>query len=416
MTVENAQRAVSKRQLLVGVAGGTLALGGSSIVMGQPSPTSTQTATGPYSPAIRVMLATPLALDKALYLSGSFNGWGLGERAWKMTPLPDGSYAARLPDWVRGNYEFKFHLGDWSSEAVSARGAKLGNFNATFSPRKPMHEYTLAGFQGVPSWPLPNSTATPGVTILSNDMAMPQLNRTRRIWVYLPPGYGAAGKRYRVIYMHDGQNVFDRATSFAGEWGVDETLARLARDGDEGAIVVAINNGERNRSEEYHPINPDTGRQGRADDYLAFIVSTLKPRIDAVFATKPDRLNTAIMGASSGGSISLYAALKYPEVFGKAAMFSTPLWVTPRFDAMVATTNAHRPDTKLWFTCGAKEKIGQGPEGMFAADQPALIDALVAAGFSRTTQLKATIDPDGQHNEAFWGRTFEDAYKWLFSA
>jgi hypothetical protein len=293
----------SKRQFMVqaslGAAGASLpVLGAAQAPTSQPS-----NPTAPYSPVIRVSLATPLALDKSIYISGTFNEWGLGTKAWKMTMLPDGSYAARLPDWVRGSYEFKFHLGDWSSEAVSPRGVKLGNFNATFSPRKMQHDFTIAGWLNVPAWPLPNSTATPGVTILSNDMAMPQLGRTRRIWVYLPPDYGAAGKKYPVIYMQDGQNVFDRATSFAGEWGVDETLTRLAAQGDAGAIVVAINNGERNRNEEFHPINPDTGRPGRADDYLAFIVSTLKPLIDRAFATKPDRANTAIMGASSGGPV-----------------------------------------------------------------------------------------------------------------
>jgi predicted alpha/beta superfamily hydrolase len=377
-----------------------------------------QTAQAPpaYSPIIRVTLRTPLALDKSVYISGSFNQWGLGDKAWPMTALPDGSYAARLPAWVRGNYEFKFHLGGWESEAVTARGAKMGNFNATFGPRKSMFEYVIEGWQGVEAWPKANSTAPKGVSILSNDFAMPQLNRTRRIWVYLPPDYGQTNKRYPVIYMQDAQNVFDAATSFAGEWGVDETLNRLAAAGDSGAIVIGIDNGGRTRDQEYHTTDPDTGRPGQADQYLAFLVNTLKPLVDATFRTKADRLNTAIMGASSGGWISLYAAMKFPDVFGKAAMFSTPLWLNPRFDAMASSLRPYRDGTKLWFTCGATEKIGQGPAGMFARDQPALIDALVAAGYSSTTQLNASVDPEGQHNEAFWARRFEDAYKWLFSA
>lgn len=368
-----------------------------------------------YSPLIRITLATPIPFDKQIYISGTFNNWGLGTQAWPMSLLPDGSYAARLPDWVRGNYEFKFHLGDWAHEAVNAQGSKLGNFNATFSPRKAMFEYKLDGWLGINAWPKVGSTAPRGVALLSDDMRIPQLNRNRRIWVYLPPSYGEAGKRFPVIYMQDGQNIFDKATSFSGEWGVDETLDRLAAQGDSGAIVIAIDNGGSARREEYHAIDPQTGRPGQQDAYLQFIVSTLKPLVDRAFDTKPDRLNTAIMGASSGGTLALNAALKHPDVFGKAAMFSTPLWVAPRFETMIANSRAHRPDTKLWFTCGANEKIWDGEAGMFTKDLPALLDALVAAGFSRTSQLNASIDPDGLHNEAFWGRTFENAYKWLFS-
>jgi predicted alpha/beta superfamily hydrolase len=401
----------SKRQFIATSVGGLIAMAATSRTTGQ-----TAAPQGAYMPVLRVKLRTPLPLDKNIFISGDFNQWGLGTKAWPMNLLPDGSYAARLPEWVRGNNDFKFHLGDWSNEAVTARGAKMGNFNANFSPRKSTYEYTIEGWQGVAAWPKADSTAPIGVSIFSNDMRMPQLNRNRRIWVYLPPDYGKPNKRYPVIYMQDGQNVFDKATSFAGEWGVDETLNRLAGAGDAGAIVIAIDNGGRNRNEEFHPINPDNGRPGQADAYLDFIIKTLKPLVDSVFATKPDRLNTAIMGASSGGTIALYGALKYPDVFGKAALFSTPLWLAPRFDAMVPTVNAYREGAKMWFICGATERTGNDPAGIFARDQPAMITALGAAGFSLTTQIKAQIDPVGQHGETFWGAKFEDAYRWLFMA
>jgi predicted alpha/beta superfamily hydrolase len=401
----------SKRQFIETTVCGLLALG-----LSQTASAQAVAPPNAYSPLIRVKLVQPLPLDKTIFISGTFNQWGLGAKAWPMTMLPDGSYAARLPVWVRSFHEFKFHLGDWAYEAVNERGSKLGNFSHTFSPRKPTFEFVIQGWLGITAWPKTGSTAPSGVSVFSDDMLMPQLNRKRRIWVYLPPDYGQTAKRYPVIYMQDGQNVFDKATSFVGEWGVDETLNRLAAQGDAGAIVIAIDNGGRNRDEEFHPIVPDTGRPGKADAYLEFIVRTLKPLVDSLFSTKPDRLNTAIMGASSGGTIALYAALKYPDVFGKAALFSTPLWLAPRFDAMVPRVNAFRPDSKLWFICGATEKTGTGPAGMFAKDQPALIDALATAGFSRTTQLNASIDPMGQHGEAFWGPKFEDAYKWLFAA
>lgn len=401
----------SKRQFIKATASGLIALG-----LSQTATAQTPAPSPAYGPLIRVKLIQPLPLDKTIFISGSFNQWGLGPKAWPMTILPDGSYGARLPIWVRRSHEFKFHLGDWAYEAVNEQGSKLGLFTYNFSPRKPIFECLIQGWQGITAWPNAGSTAPIGVSIFSDDMLMPQLNRRRRIWVYLPPDYGQTTKRYPVIYMHDGQNVFDKATSFVGEWGVDETLNRLAAQGDAGAIVIAIDNGGRNRDEEFHPIVPDTGLPGKADAYLEFIVTTLKPLVDSAFSTKSDRLNTAIMGASSGGTIALYGALKYPDIFGKAAMFSTPLWLAPRFDTMVASINAYRADTKLWFICSATEKVGTGQAGMFAKDQPALIDALAVAGFSRTTQLNASIDALGQHGETFWGPKFEDAYKWLFAA
>ena len=400
----------SKRRFITTSVAGLVALSVEN-ALAQTTP-----ATPAYSPLVRVRLGRPLPLDKSVFISGSFNNWGLGDKAWPMTMLPDGSYAARLPVWVRGNYEFKFHLGGWDNEATTARGGKMGNSDFNFSPRHTTYETTIEGWLGVSAWPKPDSTAPLGVSILSDNMDIPQLNRKRRIWVYLPPDYGKTNKRYPVIYIQDGQNVFDKATSFAGEWGVDETLNRLATAGDYGAIVIAIDNGGRTRNQEYHPIDPDSGRPGQADAYLSFIVTTLKPLVDRAFATKPDRLNTAIAGASSGATIALYAALKYPDVFGKAALFSTPLWIAPRFDTMVATSNAYRAGTKLWFICGANERTGNDPAGTYARDVPAMMTALTTAGFSPTTQIKSTIDSQGQHNEQFWGRTFEDAYKWMFGA
>jgi hypothetical protein len=138
------------------------------------------------------------------------------------------------------------------------------------------------------------------------DVRSPQLRNTRDIQVYLPPSYKASGRQYPVIYMHDGQNLFDPELSFAGEWGVDETMERLAPEGFE-AIVVAIPNMAGERSHEYSPwVDPRVGG-GKGDAYLDFIVDTLKPQIDRRFRTERGRQHTGIVGSSMGGLISLYA-------------------------------------------------------------------------------------------------------------
>jgi alpha-glucosidase len=130
--------------------------------------------------------------------------------------------------------------------------------------------------------------------------------------------------------MHDGQNLFDNATSFAGEWKVDEILDSLYTYRGFSAIVVAIYNDDKERINEYSPWKNDSlGIGGDGDKYVKFIVNTLKPFIDRHYRTLSGRENTAIMGSSMGGLISLYAALEYPDVFGNAGIFFSLNMVCP---------------------------------------------------------------------------------------
>ncbi|GBF56350.1 endo-1,4-beta-xylanase/feruloyl esterase [Candidatus Phycosocius bacilliformis] len=261
----------------------------------------------------------------------------------------------------------------------------------------------------------PLSTRSAQVRILDPAMDMPTLRRKRRIWLYLPADYGHSTTRYPVIYMQDGQNLFDRATSYAGEWQVDETLDRLQKAGDSGAIVVGIDNGGADRTAEYHPILPWPEVPGQADAYLAFLTDHLKPLIDRRFRTKPDATNTAIMGASSGGTLALYGGIMRPDVFGKVGAFSTPLWLKPRLDDLARQQKCHRPGAKVFLTCGRDEKVGNDPPGMFARDVPAMIKALSEIGYDPRKDIMSRIVEDGTHGEAFWAREFVIAYQFLMA-
>jgi predicted alpha/beta superfamily hydrolase len=117
--------------------------------------------------------------------------------------------------------------------------------------------------------------------------------------------------------MHDGQNVFDEATSAYGEWGVDEALDTLGTRYKE-IMVVAIDNSGDKRINEYSPYDMEKYGKGEGDQYVDFLVQTLKPYIDKHYRTKKDEKNTFIAGSSMGGLISFYAILKYPKVFGGA--------------------------------------------------------------------------------------------------
>src|SRR5690606_14686777 len=132
---------------------------------------------------------------------------------------------------------------------------------------------------------------------------------------YLPPSYAGSGRHYPVIYMHDGQNLFDDDLSFAGAWHVDETMERLAPEGIE-AIVVGVSNLAYARLDEYSPFaDPALGGGGRGRQYVRFLVETLKPQVDAQFRTRRDAAATAVAGSSMGGLISLFALLHRPDVF-----------------------------------------------------------------------------------------------------
>lgn len=177
--------------------------------------------------------------------------------------------------------------------------------------------------------PYPPDPAAPGHTVsgtvfVQHDVYSPQLGNRRSVWLYLPRDYATSGRRYPVIYMHDGQNLFDEATSFAGEWQVDETLERLASDGP-SAIVVGVANGGATRMNEYNPFYHRRFGPGAGDLYLAFLSQTVKPAIDREWRTLPDPAHTFIAGSSMGGLISLYAILRYPHVFGGAGVFSPSL-------------------------------------------------------------------------------------------
>jgi predicted alpha/beta superfamily hydrolase len=357
-----------------------------------------------------VPASTPAGV--AIFVAGSFNRWNPADSAYRLTAGGQGEYSVTLPDAVRGPVEFKFTLGSWDRVETDSAGG--GVANRRFSvPSSGAVTWTgsVGGWQDPSKVPPRKSTRRPTVSVLDTAFAIPQLGRTRRVWIYLPPGYAASHRRYPVLYMHDGQNVFDDSTSFSGEWGVDETLDSLNARGDRGVIVVAVDHGGDHRLDEYSPWkNPRYGG-GEGAAYAKFLVHTLKPYVDRRFRTLPDRLNTGIAGSSMGGLISLYAALRYPDVFGRAAVFSPSLWFAPGI-FILARAATHRPGTRIYFVTGARE--GDTPEEP-VADQRRMVDTLSAAGFRVGRDVQAFIRADGMHSERFWRREFPAAYARLFA-
>jgi predicted alpha/beta superfamily hydrolase len=232
----------------------------------------------------------------------------------------------------------------------------------------------------------------------------PQLNTTKKIWIYLPKNYDSTQKKYPVIYMHDAQNLFDAKTSFVGEWNVDEKLDSLNAQ----VIVVGIEHENEKRMEELTPYKNAKYGGGNADNYLKFIVETLKPTIDNKYRTKTNARNTGIIGSSLGGLVSYYAILKYPEVFGKAGIFSPSFWFN-RQEIIELTNTIPKLKTKIYFLCGDNE----GDADMVTDLNK--IDDLVSEKRCECKNLtKKKIVKGGQHNEKLWRDGFANAFVWLF--
>lgn len=249
----------------------------------------------------------------------------------------------------------------------------------------------------------PNVSVLPPVTIAG-------LGRQRTLRLYLPPGYAHSDKRYPVIYMHDGQNLFDAATSYAGEWAVDETLnslAGLAAAERLEAIVVGIDNGGDHRMQELNPWDHPSYGKGEGSQYVDFIVHVLKPMIDARYRTLPDRANSAIVGSSMGGFISHYAITRYPDVFGKAGVFSPSYWVNhAKMFAHVSAIPA-ASDARIYLLMGANEGESMVPDVK-------RMHAHVLQSGHPAQNVKLKIVPGGTHNEALWRGELREALMWMF--
>ncbi|MFV9503860.1 MAG: alpha/beta hydrolase [Oscillochloridaceae bacterium umkhey_bin13] len=248
-----------------------------------------------------------------------------------------------------------------------------------------------------------------GTIITVANVYSPQLDNRRDITIYLPPGYDQGQERFPVVYMQDGQNLFDASSSFSGvEWGVDEAMEALAERGVR-AIVVGIANMGARRMLEYSPFeHPDHG-PGLGDAYLAFLADTLKPYLDRSFRTRPNPSNTLIVGSSMGGLISLYALLCRPDVFGKVGALSPSLWYAER--AIFQTVReAAKGQGVLYMDVGSAE----GDVMQMQARQLARI--LSRHGYQAGTNLRFNEIIGAGHNEAAWSNRIGPALAWLLGA
>ncbi len=338
------------------------------------------------------------------FITGNFNGWDPGNEQYSFHADSDGSATITLL-LQAGNYEYKFTRGSWAEVETNADGKNLLNRTLVVS-EDTSAEVEIAGWaddftQDV--FPKKKHTVSSNVSIIDTAFYMPQLHRSRRIWLYLPPGYESSKEKYPVIYMHDGQNLFDEATSFAGEWGIDEYLDSIYSQGKKAAIIVGIDNGQVKRMVEYNPYTSQQFGEGEGDKYVDFMVKNLKPYIDRNYRTLKNKQNTFIAGSSMGGLISFYAILKYPKVFGGAGVFSPSFWTAAGIDSMVRS-HAAALSSRILFYAGGKEGNSMLSNMERIANETRQYS---------TSKIKEVIDPEAQHNEAAWRNHFPHFYEWV---
>lgn len=340
--------------------------------------------------------------EATLFVAGNFNMWNPGDTLYTFKnkngrPVFEKSFS-------EGKYEFKITRGNWQTGEEHADFSPMSNRQIDLRSDTVVHITIGAWADDRPEESKKAMhTTTDQVSIMDTAFYMPQLNRSRRIWIYLPKDYKTSGKKYPVLYMHDGQNVFDASTSYSGEWGVDEFLDSL-RNSCNKAIVVAVDNGLTKRMNEYNPWEFMNFGKGEGDAYVDFLVKTLKPYIDSNYRTLPEKNNTSIAGSSMGGLISLCAVLKYPQVYGSAGIFSPAFWTASGIDSMVIAT-AQKVNAKLYFYAGGQET------------QTMVTDMMrVEAELLKISKapVKQLVDPEAKHNEAAWRKHFPDFYKWIF--
>ncbi|MCH8566829.1 MAG: hypothetical protein LAT67_01140 [Balneolales bacterium] len=358
------------------------------------------------SQSLTIQLFTDQADDRPVYIAGNFNDWSPALDRYKLKKNNDFEYefVFELVDDLPDVIEYKFTRGGWSD-------AELDHFGNEASERM-ISKYAVRTKDRVPHWKRNNcyysDAYRPLINIFDENFEIPQLIKTRRITALLPYDYFNSDKHYPVLYLQDGQNLFDDHAPF-GSWGLDKRLAFLSEHNMAEFIVIAIDHAEDQRIAEFTPSIP-TSRlgAGEGESYARFLTETLKPYVDTHFRTKPEREYTGIGGSSMGGLISIYAAKLFPETYSRLLLFSPSFWVTPGLpDRFIDEAKTFEGRIYIY---------GGGDESKFLLGRletfHTRLEAARLSGRNITSTLSVNLK--GKHSEVEWSREFPMAAVWLF--
>ncbi len=323
-------------------------------------------------------------------------------------------------------FEFKFTLGSWDREAVTYAGVTPPNHRLVLG-HDTTAAYEIPDFKKDPrayiaDW---KGSGVLGRLVYWTDVRSAFLGPVRNVEVWLPPGYDAhPRRRYPVLYMSDGQNLFDpRIANTGTDWGVDEAVVRLVQAGKIPPVIVVGVWSTSQRGSEYSP-------WAHAGDYARFLIEELMPRVNREFRTLTGPANTAVMGSSMGGLLSFYLVTRHPDVFGACGCVSTHF---PLSEAVVATVfrdsvASEHPDTvpyierdiangltapkwtRYWFDYGT-----MGLDSLYAPTHALVRDWMLRQGFREGTDFVVRRYDGAWHNEASWRARLADPLVFLFS-
>lgn len=340
-----------------------------------------------------------------IYIAGNFNNWNPKDENYKLKPFAGGRKAIVLKDVTAGTYVFKLTRGSWDKVECAADGNDISDRKIEVAADEVVNCDILGWKDNYPKKPKPY-TASPQVKIIDTAFNMPNLNRSRRIWLYLPKSYASSNKTYPVLYMHDGQNLFNEQTALYGEWGIDECLDSLQKSSGKECIVVGIDHGGEKRLTEYTPYDltdKKNIKDGEGKLYLDFIANTLKPFIDKKYRTKKDQANTYIAGSSLGGLISFYGLINHSNIFGGAGVFSPAFWINPLTTKDATNFNNTLP-LKIYFYAGGKESTSM------VSDMNKIADIIEQ---KQNYNVLRIVNPIAEHNEKAWRNAFANFYLWI---
>ena len=353
-----------------------------------------------------------------VHLVGDFNDWALsGTNAYALDYV-DGKLVTEIAN-KHENIVFGFvKNSDWTNPPSKETGNALCTFLHQGSSTDSQVNIKISAWKNDAKHSVARQTLSGNVTVLKA-FAMEQFNRTGNISIYLPPSYQDNSqkkkpKKYPVLYMLDGQNVFDESTAHSNEWRVDESLQALIAQGTlPELIVVAIDNGPR-RWNEYNPWHYKSWQTkekelGEGEKTIGFIKYTLKPYIDSHYSTQSQKTSTGLAGSSLGGLMALYAAMEHSDTFGFVAAFSPSLAIENMVGNNVLFTalknKQKMDDVKIYFDMG-KTEYGN-------YEQVDKLEQLLLQSGADVNKIKVVKDDLGRHCELDWSKRFPAAIAWL---
>ncbi|GAB3173056.1 alpha/beta hydrolase-fold protein [Telluribacter humicola] len=350
-------------------------------------------------------LTTPIVDDRPVYITGNFCDWNPGDEKYMMQKVAPGRYIFHFPnsEALPAALEYKYTRGDWNQVELDA------NSNPSINRVTDKKKGWVQDF--VPHWGAEKAEGSidysPIVEVLADEFVTTKNQPQRRIRIILPYNYYTdTSRRYPVLYVSDAHSLFGEDAS-QGTSTVERKMRELAARGKGDVIIITIDNLDSEQVQEFSPYDSPGLGKGQGTMLLRFLMNTLKPKIDSLYRTMPDRKNTGIGGSAMGGLLSAYAGVMYPDIFGRLMIFSPSLWVSEKifYDAF----HFFEPyPTRVYLYAGEEGEEEEVPS------VKRLNDTLVQQGYGyKHVQVTLTMDKEGDDRER-WGEQFPKALEWLY--